>query len=300
MNAALPHTPTLSVKATPALPVDKMVIGMQAEEAAALLPRVFNLCRTAQSMAARAAFNLQIPETAPKDLADEIVREHVLRLCLRWPRMLGLPTVSLPPDWPTNPKVLRQALFGDHGCLPDTLFELVEFMSAGIGIGQVLQAIHATFEHGEACTPKLALSTPANVFEKVAQENSVATRHAHLQIMREIEAEFGRGPLWRVVAMGLDVQLCLEGALPNPVNVAQGRVVVPAARGLYAVTAKVNKGKVAEFQRTTPTDHLLAPNGTMQQALARTHRSESDPAAKLLIEILNPCIPVSLREVEHA
>ena len=74
---------------------------------------------------------------------------------------------------------------------------------------------------------------------------------------------------------------------------------MPAARGQYAVRIGTQGGVVATFDRITPTDHLLAEGGALDRALGCL------PAVKaglgpLLLDILDPCSPVRLKEVGHA
>ena len=59
-----------------------------------------------------------------------------------------------------------------------------------------------------------------------------------------------------------------DGDLPEPRVTAQGVAMVPAARGTYAVSAQAQDGRVTQFRRATPTDHMLAPGGIMQRSLA--------------------------------
>ena len=273
---------------------------MPVEDAVALLGRVFNLCRSAQTLAARLAFGLPVAPSAPEALAREILRDNVAKVCLKWPVALGMAGLSLTSDWQKSPQAVRIAVFGASGRLPRTLGALQTWMDEGRGASGVLQAIQNTFEPGEACTARLSLVDANSVFDMSPQENSVAARHAHIQLMREVETSFGRGPFWRAVAVMSDIESCLEGKLPRPETMPTGKVVVPAARGLYAIEAQTEDGIVTDFRRVTPTDHLLCRNGVLDQVLGSTCRSAIDPIASFLIDILDPCIPVTLKEAHHA
>ena len=57
-----PISHALHARPAPVLPVADMVVGQTPEDAAAMLPRLFNLCRVAQGIAARAAFDLPLPD----------------------------------------------------------------------------------------------------------------------------------------------------------------------------------------------------------------------------------------------
>jgi hypothetical protein len=87
--------------------------------------------------------------------------------------------------------------------------------------------------------------------------------------------------------------------LPRPAQVGGGRALVPAARGLYAVAARVEGGRVAAFARVTPTDHLLAPGGVLDRSLAALP-ADRGALAPLLLDILDPCSPVQVMEAEDA
>lgn len=299
---ALAHHQTArwTARVTNPLSIAPMVIGMPVAEAAALLPRVFNLCRAAQSLAAQMAFGLPVSKSAPADLAADILRDHVLKICFLWPQHLGIAPLKLPADWQDQPLALRDALFGAGREVPKTQDEFRRFLDNKHGVGLVLSAIERAYAKGEASTPKLPLVSKRSVFDMSAQENSAAARHAATPLMQSLEADFGRGPLWRAVGLVLDLQSCLEGTLPKPFSPHQGAAVVPAARGFYGLCADVKDGKLRTFRRTTPTDHLLARGGMLDQALLHTDRSKHDPLFRLLIDILDPCLPLTFEEAAHA
>ena len=296
--------PALRVAIAPGLAVDRLVMGKPVDEAADLLPRLFNLCRVAQGTAARAVFGLPLQSGWQAALRAEILREHVLKLCLKWPGMLSIPAIALPRDWMAGDPALQVALFGPTRRMPATYAGFRAFLDTPDGVAPVLRAIARLFGPGEACRPALPIATPDTLFEKNAQENSVAGRHATHPVLRGIEAEIGRGPLWSAAAVGYDLEACLDGALA-PFRLATGHPVVPAARGFYGVTARVEQGRVVAFERITPTDHLLAPGGALQHTLATLPNDRAKALAPLLLSILDPCVPVSIKpavphEAAHA
>lgn len=290
--------PRLRPVAPPAAPVEALLLGRPAEAAAALLPRLFNLCRAAQETAGRMALGLPVPDDAAETLAREILRDHLLRLLAVWPGRLGLATRLMPADWAEGGPGLRRTLYGPAGRCPAGGAAFADFLAAGEGVAPVLVAIAQAFAAGEAVVEGLPAPTAATAFAPQPLENSVAARQARHPAMRAIEAQAGRGPLWRAAARLFDAAACLEGRLPPAERVGEGRALVPAARGLYAVSARVVRGRVAAFARVTPTDHLLAPGGVMERSLAAL-----DPGAgraALLMDILDPCVPVGLTEARHA
>ncbi len=287
--------PYPALRAHPAArPVSQLILGKPVEEAAALLPRLFNLCRTAQAIAARAAFGLAPQPDWQSALRAEILREHIVKLCLKWPAAVSRAAVPLPRDWMAGSDAARVALFGPAGQLPDTASGLDAFLNQQDGIAPLLRAISQLFAPGQGCRATLSLATPDTVFAVGALENSVAARrHVH-PVMQAVAQRWGRGPLWSVLGVAYDLEAIFDGDMP-PAMLATGCAVVPAARGLYAVRARVEKGCVVAFTRITPTDHLLAVGGALEQALAALPADTADATAPLVLSILDPCFPVSLQ-----
>ncbi len=289
------RAPRLVALARPLPSVDALILGQPIEVAFDLLPRIFNLCRTAQTMALRLALG---QEERPGDraaLTQEILRDHLLRLAVVLPRRLGLDPVSFTPK---DTHKLRFELFGETKNFPTTPNDFKSFLTSRQGIAPVLSALYAGFGCGEAICPVLPTPNGDVIRLSAAAENSVAMRHTAHPVMREIERQLGRGPMWRVVARALDLQACLDNTLPAPV-VMPGSAAVPAARGLYMVTAEANNGILNQFARLTPTDHLLAPGGIMEHCLASLP-PEKNGQADLICDILDPCSPVTVQEVRDA
>lgn len=297
-------SPRLQARPTVALPVAEMVLGKSALEAAALLPRLFNLCRVAQGVAARAAFSLAQEPGWQDALRLEILKEHVAKVALKWPGLMSMAPLTLPRDWAAGGDALRLAMFGPDKALPKSFDGFRAFLGTDMGMAPVLQAISTLFEPSWAIRPELLVTTTNTLFTDVPQENSVAGRHAAHPVMIGIETHWGRGPLWSATAVAYDMQACLDRRLPAP-DLTPGRAVVPAARGLYGITARVENGRVMQFARITPTDHLLMADGVLEHALGSLPAKCCTALAPLLLSILDPCVPVQLepvqmQEVAHA
>ncbi|GFE63760.1 hydrogenase expression/formation protein HupK [Litoreibacter roseus] len=277
----------------PTLPVADMVLGQTPETAAAFLPRLFNLCRVAQGIAARAAFGLPLSDGWQDDLRREIVKEHVVKLCLKWPGLLCLPPRALPRDWATDDDALRRALFGEAWPLPQTYSAFCAFLGSDVPIAPVLRAIKMLFPARTGSRSALPLTTSDTIFSEMLQENSVAARHANHPVLRQIETVNGRGPLWNAIAVIYDIAACLDHSALS-VTFKHGYAVVPAARGFYAIRAGVTGNRVTSFARLTPTDHLLADGGPLDQSLATLPADRAGALAPLLLSILDPCFPVAL------
>ncbi len=274
------HTP-FRTEAGPQIAVQKLVLGKPVEEAAALLPRVFNLCRTAQSACARLAFGLPLPDTIQADLARDIAREHCLHLAILLPSALN--TTPLDPAQTMQP--VR---------FPDTVDGFEALLKGHTLFAPLLRHLTQTFGPGEASACALPLPSAQNVFSGRPLENSVAARHEMHPVMQHIAARAGRGPLWRVVGRILDLKACQAGVIPAP-SIENGVAVVPAARGLYAIRATILDGCVSTFERRTPTDHLQASGGVLQQSMA-TLAPADRASATALLSILDPCYPLTLKE----
>jgi len=274
------------------LGVEAMLLGRRAEEAAELLPLLFNLCRAAQETGARVALGLPARPGAADALAQEILREHLIRLFVLWPRRLGLRPAPLP-----GAQDLPRALFGPGGRLPDPA-GLDCWLGAEGGVAPVLDAIAQAFAPGEAVA-----DLPAPRHDTLplgrAQENSPWVRHPDHPLLGAAERRFGRGPFWRALARLVDADACARGALDLAPRAVAGTVLVQAARGTYAVSARLESGRIAAFARRTPTDHLLAAGGALAQSLASLPPARLH-LAPLVVDILDPCVPVEIEEPADA
>jgi len=270
-----------------ATPAAAMMLGRSPEDVANLMPRIFNLCGEAQRQAVQ--LSLGMPHQ-PGDLRREILRDHLAKLYLHWPRLMGLASQPLPANWAEGGAALARALWG--GERPR---HLSAWLRDGQGVAPVLLAIAGRFAPGEAVADLPPLTAPLEI---TAQENSPAARVAVDPLMQQAAEAFGKGPLWR--ALGRLVECAALCALmPATRLLPDGTALVPAARGTYAFRAKAEGDLVTALERVTPTDHLTAPGGVLETAFASLPADKAS-AADLLIDILDPCVPVLLREEVHA
>ncbi len=271
----------LQVEAPAPLPVEQLVLGKPAEEVAELVPRLFNLCRHAQEVAVRMALGLPVRVDQDAKLQLDIRREHMVQLGILLPEQLNLPPVPL-----TDAKVRLDGA--------ETFDDLLSLIGP---FAPVLRGIAERFSTGEGVAEGLELATPEQTPTVVALENSVAARQAGHPVLRDIETHWGRGPLWRAVARLIEI--ATETPLPAPGRTTSGWSVVPAARGYYAVRATVEAGRVTAFERITPTDHMLMSGGLLQRSLATLPEAKRT-LAPLLLKILDPCVPLTLKGTDHA
>ncbi|MCV6596189.1 MAG: hydrogenase expression/formation protein HupK [Mangrovicoccus sp.] len=303
MMRAHPQAP-LRARPVPAPPVAQLLLGKPAQEAAALLPRLFNLCPVAQAIAARAAFDLPLAATWQEDLRREIAREHLIKLCVKWPAALGVAPQPIPADPAAGSQAQRQALFGPSAAMPQTQQGFETCLNTRDALWGVLHEITRRFGPGIGCRSALPLTHPARFFQSEPQENSTAARHGAHPVMRYVARRWGRGPLWSALGVAYDLEAVWNGDLA-PSRLRPGQAVIPAARGYYGITARLEHGRVSEFRRITPTDHLLAPGGALAQSLAHLPAQGADQRGALLLSILDPCHPVTLEpasrpEAAHA
>lgn len=289
-----PSNSRLVAQVAPGIPVDRYVVGKPVEEVVTLLPRLFNLCRGAQSVAVEAALGRP---TQPDAIARDILRDHLLKFHVTWPGFFGLAPGSLPEDWTEGGAPLLRSLFGADSA-PRTPSDFWGFLDTGTLLAETLRRIAAAFAPGEAQASGLEPVTLQTIWDVRASENSVAGRHSDHPVMRDIADSHGRGPLWRAAARLYDLEAAATNRLPN-VEIGPGSAMVPAARGAYAVYIETDRDRVTEFHRVTPTDSLLASGGVLERSL------KSLPASKaglggLLLEILDPCVPVRLKETADA
>lgn len=288
--------PRLVAQAAPGLPVARLVIGRGVDEVAALLPRLFNLCRAAQAAAVEAALG----RPADTDgIGREVLRDHLLKFHVTWPAFFGRPPSPLPDNWADGGRALCTAVFGPAGTAPATAADLFAFLASDHGLAPVLRRIDGCFAPGEAAAEGLAPVTPETIWHPGATDNSVAARQAAHPAMTGLAAHHGRGPLWRATARLYDIADAASGRLPPLAQPAPGTAIVPAARGAYAIRLTTENDTVTAFTRVTPTDHLLANNGVLDRALS-TLPADKAGLGPLLLDILDPCSPVKLREVGHA
>ncbi|MDJ0630447.1 MAG: hydrogenase expression/formation protein HupK [Rhodobacter sp.] len=287
------HHSALRAQHAPGVPVSRLVVGRSVDDMAALLPRLFNLCRAAQCAAVEAALGQRV---GGAKIGQEILRDHLLKFHVTWPAFFGCPPCRLPADWADGGAELRPAVFGPAGHAPATAADVLAFLDSGLGYAPVLKKIDGCFAKGEAVAEGVPPVSPQTIWADGVFDNSVAVRASGHPAMAAIAERHGRGPLWRAAARLFDIAAVIDGAIPPVATPAPGEAIVPAARGSYGVRLVRDGNTVTAFDRVTPTDHLLAKGGVLDRTLASlpAHKAGLGP---LLLDILDPCSPVRLREV---
>jgi hypothetical protein len=259
-----------------------LVIGRPVAEVAVLLPRLFNLCRMAQTTAAEIALGLPYAG----DTSAEVIRDHLARLFVTLRRAFDLA--------PQRPEIA--GVFGPSGRLPLSLPELSDWLASPLPAAELGRAVAQTFAPGLGLARALPAPRKADVG---AFENSPAGRQAAHPLLRAVAADQGRSPLWRYLGMLADLAAARNGQLPTPRALPDGTAVVQAARGAYALQLGQAGSLVTSIRRVTPTDHQLAPGGALTLALGTLPGDRPD-LVRRLVALHDPCIPVTVREVQHA
>ncbi|MBV7380773.1 hydrogenase expression/formation protein HupK [Maritimibacter dapengensis] len=276
------------------VPIAQMIRGLTPEAVAEMLPRLFNLCRSAQATAAHLALGLPAPVI---DLTGDVIRDHVLKLFVTWPAQLGLAPLPLPTHWQAGGEGLLRALF--DGPFPETVRSFQAACGTGRGIAPVLAALDRVLPPGTGVAAALPALTDTWALSPVAVENSVAGRQASHTVLRSLEVDRGRDLYWRAVARLYDLADACRGALPAPRVTDAGVALVPASRGTYALTLRQERGRITGISRITPTDHLCAPGGILEITFAALNARDAGKSG-LVMDILDPCHEIGVRALNHA
>jgi len=305
------------------------LVGRPATAAAALLPRVFNLCSAAHAEAAAMALGLPAagdPAAGDPVLGDaaaraetarrERLRDHAVAVLSDWPVLFGgapeRAALALL-GGPAGPAAvaLRAALLGPVAAAGLDLSEaspvaLDRWLDAGATptarlLARCRDRIDPAWGRAELALPDvpeiaaaLAAGTPA-----VARETTAADTWRRTPLVAALMARQGASLFVRMLARLVDLLDCLAprrtaGApLPKP---PAGIGLARAARGLLAHRARLEGGVVADYRVLSPSAWNLAPDGLLHRALrALPIGAETPVLARLVVSCVNPCVPVGLR-----
>ncbi|MFB2530751.1 HupK protein [Paracoccus sp. p4-l81] len=254
------------------LPVEALLLGRPVDQAGPMLARLFNLCGAAQETGLRLALGLPAPVDA---LRADIIRDHMARLAVIWPRLLGLAVQPVKP-----PAAIDLPAPG----------QMAAWLTSGQGFAPLMAAIRAAVPRGDWHLPD---PTPAALACRAACENTPAGRRADHPLL----AGQPRDLFWRAMGRLVDLAKVLAGDLPPARSPAPGLAILPAARGAYHLRAAQVAGILTALDRITPTDHITAPGGLVERALSGL---PDRAAADLALAILDPCLPVHLTGAVHA
>ncbi len=298
----------------------RLMIGREADEAMALLPRLFALCGEAHRAAASLALFGRASAAQMRLVAAESAREHLLRIVLGWrvgdeaPLPAGaimalVETARRGEDAAAAlAEYLRQHVLG---CAPEAFLAaegLADWLEASdtfparflrlvlAGGRAGLGAVSPAFLPELTRTELLArLDVPGFAarpeWDGARETGPLARRHDH-PLVAGVVAEHGAGLLARLVARLVELAGLVEAiGSACDVQAAPGLGALETARGRLIHAARTEKGRVAAYTILAPTEWNFHPEGVAARALAGLAEEE----AALLIEAVDPCVEYELR-----
>ena len=291
----------------------RILIGQQVERAVELVPRLFSLCGQAQGVAARLAYGAArgaLPDAdALQDdgrrVALEAIGEHLWRLLLDWPPMLGLP--------PRKDEFLlwRKRLLAVTSQVDAVAFgrqldawldaETPPLLAAPIAAGSasllpMLAAdVWATQTFGESFAEQPVFAG------RPAETGPLARRFADPEVARCRTAN--QGAAARLAARYADLRFLAAALLDRqapagwldaaPVAENIGLARVETARGLLLHLIHVNDDRVGGYVIVAPTEWNFHPQGAFVREItgcAASGRAEAELAGRRLALALDPCV----------
>jgi hypothetical protein len=291
----------------------RILVGQAVERAVELVPRLFSLCGQAQGVAARlacCAARGEVPDAAAlredgRRVALEAIGEHLWRILLDWPPMLGLPARK--DEFLSWRK--RLLAVTDQGGAAGLGVELERWLVAearlhvepGVGSepGPVLPMLSAALwaqqpiDEVFAVRPTLA-GQPAETgaLARCADHPDVAAlRTAGQGVAARLAARYAD---LRFLAAALAEPSLLAGwldAAPVAENVGLARV--ETARGMLLHLTQVKDSRVGGYVIVAPTEWNFHPQGAFVSEITgrpASCRAEAEAAARRLALALDPCV----------
>lgn len=303
-----------------------VLIGRPVAQAVELVPMLFSLCGRAQGLCARAATASGEPAATQLDdmlsaLAAEMAFEHLWRIRIDWPALLGLPVDRTPlaragavlrrcatrADADAAADALAEALVPIHGAHADAL------LAALRGVEQRSGAESACAARSLPQLPLAELRTrlPAALDAAFAQlptcDGAPAETGAFVALADDARVTACRDAGYPVTARlaarlaALDECLAvLRGERPRQhwvdrlaLGPGDALARVETARGQLMHRVRVEDGLIADYAIVAPTEWNFHPRGALAQALEG--RVCADEAmlrrhAEALVLALDPCV----------
>ena len=267
--------------------------GLPAAKALALVPMLYSLCGKAQGRAARlalaAARGEAVAEYLDPEVAKEVAGEHLWRLLMDWPPLLGLPSQES-----LFVAGRRRLADGDFPSWVETnLVSFAETLLAGLDTlaepadgGCFLPRLDAAASL--SCWPRLSGDfAAAPTYGGRAMETGALARQATTVSGRPIRDrlharidELRRGGVGRVSAA--------------PVAAGVGRALVETARGLLMHEIVLDGEAIADYRIVAPTEWNFHPAGTLAVWLSGMETAAAVALAPRAVLALDPCVPWTL------
>lgn len=294
-------------------PAARMLVGQTAVSAVALVPRLFSLCGRAQGVAARLAWEAarsELGDTASRagDLRDvllEVIGEHLWRLLLDWPAVLGLATrkaefIAWRKRLLTVADQASAEAFGDElrrWLNDEPPLVVPPFCTSAPAV--LLPMLTAAEWASQSIDENFAMRPS---YSGLVAETGPLARLAHTSEVAILLAE-GKLLAARVLARCAELRL-LATALDQPQLITGwldaatlapgvGLARVETARGLLLHLMQVNDGKVARYAIVAPTEWNFHPQGAFVReivACPAVDRAEAGMQAQRLALALDPCV----------
>lgn len=291
--------------------VARLLIGRSPQEALALAPRLFSLCRHGQSTAAWLALGAA-EGRAPTDrrrantaLAAEAAQEHLWRLLLDWPALLGWKT-SLDIFVAWHQRLGEAARNGDWSGCGGEFAGFVGREILGMPAEEWLNCPEAWAGHGRlgALTDALRrLDSAPGAPTRLLPEGLPALEY-HRELAGALSQDFARKPAWqgrpaetgplarwqhaiqaaswpdtaaRLLARGMDLAYCALEAQGSASPRKRWDACAPepglgfawaeTSRGLLLHQARLAEGRVMDYLIVAPTEWNFHPEGPLRAGL---------------------------------
>lgn len=282
---------------------ERVLLGRAPEEAAALIPRLYNIGAAAQGAAASAALGLGGGNADA--IRAEIAREHGLFLFHHLPTAFGEPRDSegLAVLRTQDPARLPAYLFNGHAPADLSLGELDALLAQGETLATRSLARVAALDPAwaRADLPALTLVEAEAAFAddtaSPARDATLLSRVRGAPLLANLIARDGPSLFVRLLARVLDLCACLAPSTPDALSGARphGIGFAQAARGTLVHRARVTEGRVVSYKMLAPSRWTLAPGGLLERMLdAIPARVEAGLIARLSLLAVNPCVAVRL------
>ena len=291
----------------------RLLVGLPVERAVELVPRLFSLCGQAQGVAARLAWRAaggELPDATAlledgRRVALEAICEHLWRLLLDWPPLLGLP-VRKDEFLAWRKRLLAVAdqagaaqLGGELGAWLSTQTLPMLGQDALAAPAVLLPSLTAgawaqrSVDEAFAENPTFA-GLPA-------ETGPLARRCADAEVATLCAA--GQGVAARLAARHADLRF-LAAALVEPQRLAGwldaapvagnvGLARVETARGLLLHLTQVKDGRVEGYVIVAPTEWNFHPQGAFAREIIgcpAANRAQAALAARRVALALDPCV----------
>ncbi|HMV64148.1 MAG TPA: hypothetical protein PLN96_13970 [Zoogloea sp.] len=249
-------------------PVARALVGLTPGEALARLPVYFNLCSQAQTEAGRLALAAAgMPLGTPVEswrLWAECLHEHLWRLLLDWPRVMGaVPETAAFAAWRACRAQGREAL-------ADATRELLEHRVLAGPLGGLLARLEVRLHVGQGDDPV------------------GAGLEARVQAIRDACAALAANRDYPRGSLGGEAGGRAEGW-------------VHTARGALHHRLRLAGGRVADWEIDAPTDRNFADAIALRRRLPEhlPDPREAKAALERAVLLLDPCVPYGV-EIDHA